>query len=219
MRKGAVFILGVLVSAATTVRADDDASRLAAAGGTQKWSYVPQGRSERFGHAEAIVSAPVPFVRDQATDFAHYKDLSNGRIRTSRLVDKRANATDVYLQVPVLHGMLTLWQVMRFEDVRRAPDGTETFTGKLVSGNVRAAEMTITIRPAGTGRSIASCDLLITPQFAAPQSSIDAELRDAAESALRAIASRAEQKFVLASPAPATNAVAIESPAPDAGAP
>jgi hypothetical protein len=108
-----------------------------------KSTVVPQGRAERFGHAEMVVAAPVAFVRDQATDFAHYKDFSNGRIRQSRLVDKRAGSTDVYLQVPVLHGMVTLWQVLRFSDVKRSADGTETFTGKLVSGNVRAAEMTV----------------------------------------------------------------------------
>jgi hypothetical protein len=220
MRKTATLIFGVLFIAASVhaQQGGDEATRLAAAGGTMKWSYVPQGRTERFGHAEAIIAAPVSFVRDQATDFAHYKDLSNGRIRTSRLVDKRTGSTDVYLQVPVLHGMLTLWEVMRFGDVHRAADGTETFTGTLVAGNVRASEMTFTIRPAGAGRSIASCDMLLTPQFAAPQSALDSELRDAAESAVRAIASRAEQKYVLASPAPSQNAVAVES-APDAGAP
>ena len=175
-----------------------------------KSTIVPQGRTEHFGHAEMMVAAPVAFVRDQATDFTHYKDLSNGRIRQSRLVDTRAGSTDVYLQVPVLHGMLTLWQVLRFSDVKRSADGTETFTGKLVSGNVRAAEMTVTIKPAGEGRSTATCDLLLVPEFAAPQSAVDAELRDAAASALRAFATRAEQKYVMATPPPQSTAVASE---------
>jgi len=217
----------VLLGATTawSVHADDSdvvAARLSAAGGTQKWTYVPPGRTERFGHAESLVAAPVSFARDQARDFAHYKDLSNGRIRTSRLVDKRAGSTDVYLQVPVLHGMVMLWEVMRFGDVARAADGTETFTGHLVAGNVRAAEMTVTIRPAGSGRSIVSCDLLIAPEFAAPPSAVENELRDAAESAVRAIGSHAEQKYVLAAPPPAaSSAVAIQSPesARDGGAP
>jgi len=175
-----------------------------------KSTVVPPGRTEHFGHAEMIVAAPVAFVRDQATDFTHYKDLSNGRIRQSRLIDKRAGSTDVYLQVPVLHGMVTLWQVLRFSDVKRSADGTETFTGKLVSGNVRAAEMTVTIKPAGNGRSVASCDLLLVPEFVAPQSAVDAELRDAAASAVRAFASRAEQKYVMATPPPQSTAVASE---------
>jgi hypothetical protein len=180
--------------------------------GITKWSFVPTGRTERFGHAEALVSAPVAFAREPAIDFAHYKDLSNGRIRNSRLVDKRAGSTDVYLQVPVLHGMVTLWQVLRFTDVQRAADGSETFTGKLVSGNVRAAEMTFTIRPAGVGRSVVECDLLITPQFAAPQSAVDAELRDAAEGAVRAIALRAERTYALVAPPAVTATVVAGDP-------
>src|SRR5678815_5632023 len=93
-----------------------------------KATVVPQGRTEHFGHAEMLVAAPVAFVRDQATDFTHYKDFSNGRIRQSRLVDKRAGSTDVYLQVPVLHGMVTLWQVLRFGDVKRSPASSSPAT-------------------------------------------------------------------------------------------
>ncbi len=200
-----------LLAASAAADGDNAVVRLESVGGWSKSTVVPPGRSEHFGHAEAIIAAPVSYVRDQATDFTHYKDLSNGRIRTSRLVDKHPGSTDVYFQLPVLHGLVTLWQVLRFTDVQKKADGTETFTGKLLSGNVRAAEMTITIRPAGAGRSIASCDMLLVPEFAAPQSAVDAELRDAAESAHRAIASRAEQKYVLATPAPAQTAVAIDS--------
>ncbi len=152
------------------------------------------------------------------TDFGHYKDLSNGRIRNSRLIDRQPGATDVYLQVPVLHGMITLWQVMRFTDITRAADGTEVLTGRLVHGNVRAAEMTIRIRRAGAARSVVECDLLVTPQFMAPQSLVDETLRDAALSVVHAVGRRAEQKYAeLGVPAPpATSAVAIQQL--DAGA-
>lgn len=212
MRIAALVTLGLVVVAAD-VRADpnDSVAKLEAAGGSMSWSYVPQGRSERFGHAEALVAAPPIYVRDQAVDFVHYKDLSNGRIRTSRLVDKRPGSTDVYFQVPVLHGMLTLWQVLRFGDVHKAADGTETFTGKLVRGNVHAAEMTFTIRPAGNGRSIVALDMMLEPGFAAPQSMVDAELRDAAQSAVRALAAHAEHDYVASLPAQQHETTVAES--------
>ena len=190
----------VLVAGAARADGDPAVAKLEASGGTRSWSFIPRGRHERFGHAESLVAAPVLYVRDQAVDFAHYKDMSNGRIRTSRLVDKRPGSTDVYLQVPVLHGMVTLWQVLRFGDVRRAPDGTETLVGHLVRGNVRQAEMKITIRPAGANRSIVTCDVLIEPDFFAPQSMVDDELRDAATSAVRALGSHAEKNYIAALP-------------------
>jgi len=174
--------------------ADTDVTRLEAAGGTMKWSFVPIGRHERFAHAEMLVSAPVDVVREQATDFAHYKDMSHGRVQRSRLVDRRPGATDVYLQVPVMRGMITLWEVLRFSDVHREADGTQSFTGTLVRGNVRAAEMTIRMRPAPSGRSVVECNLLVTPEFLAPQSMVDSELRDAAADIVHAFGNRAEQR-------------------------
>ena len=69
--------------------------------------------------------------------------------------------------------------------------------------------MTFTIRPVGQGRSIVSVDMMLEPGFAAPQSMVDAELRDAAQSAARALASHAEQKYVASLPrAPDGTAVA-----------
>lgn len=204
-----MFLIAVL--GAPFALADDagDVARLEAAGGTVKWSYVPAGRHERFAHAEMLATAPAPLVREQATDFAHYKDMSHGRVHNSRLVDRRTNATDVYLQVPVLHGMITLWEILRFTDVRRAADGTESFTGTLVRGNVRAAEMSIRIKPAAGGRSVVSCNLLVTPEFFAPQAVVDEELRDAAANIVHAFGNRAEQKYAqLTPPAPAGTVVA-----------
>ena len=187
----------------------NDVARLEAAGGSASWSFVPTGRHERFGHAEMLVAAPLGMVRTQATDFAHYKDMSHGRVHRSHLVDRHPGTTDVYLQVPVLHGMVVLWEILRFSDVQRAPDGTESFTGTLVRGNVRAAEMTIQLKPASNGRSIVECNLLVTPEFYAPQSVVDTELRDAAANIVRAFGERAQQEYAqLQTPSQPPTAVA-----------
>jgi len=195
--------------AAPTPQADATLSRLESAQGSPiTWNDVPAGRAEHFGHSEVLVGAPLPYVREQALDFAHYREFSGGRIRTSRVVDKQAQSTDVYLQVPVLHGMVMLWEVLRFSDVRRAADGTESFAGHLVSGNVQSAEMQITMRPVGSGRTVLRCDLHVAPKFAAPQSAVDAELRDAAESAVVALRERAEAKYGQTAPRPNADLVA-----------
>ena len=166
-----------------------------------------------------LVAAPQDLVRAQATDFVHYKDISRGRIHNSRLIDRRPGLTDVYLQVPVLHGMVTLWQVLRFSDVQRAADGTESFTGTLVRGNVREAELTIRIHPVDHGRSIVECDLLVTPEFLAPQSVVDTELRDAAVNVVHAFGEHAEQRYAALAPPPPPTTTAVAMSASDAGAP
>jgi len=192
----------VALAAATPIEAladapaDAELARLERAQGSPvTWSDVPAGRAEHFGHSEVLVSAPLSYVREQALDFSHYREFSGGRLRTSRVVDKQPQTTDVYIQVPVLHGMVMLWQVLRFTGVRHAADGTESFVGKLVSGNVQSSEMQITMRPVGSDRTLLQCDLHIAPQFVAPQSAVDAELRDATESAVVALRTRAEGKY------------------------
>jgi len=60
------------------------------AGHTLKWNWNPPGRAERYGHAETLVQAPLEAVRTQVLDFSHYKDLSGGKFKTSRMIAKRA---------------------------------------------------------------------------------------------------------------------------------
>jgi hypothetical protein len=155
-----------------------------------EWNWVPAGQSARYGHAEALVNAPVDVVRKHVLDYPRYKDYSNGKFRTARVVDKNQGSpgtTDMYVQVPIFHGMIMLWQVVRFEPLKTTAPGNELLQGKLVRGNVRAADIQLTIRVIDPQTTIIACDLLITPEMAAPQAAVDEELRDAAFHAVQAI--------------------------------
>lgn len=196
---------------------DPEVARLRAAQGhALRWNYVPAGATARYGHGEALVQAPIDLVRAQVLDFGKYKEYSNGKFKTARVVDKNQGSpgtTDVYVQVPILHGMIMLWQIIRFEPVKTTAPGTELLVGKLVSGNVNAADIQITMRVVDAQNTILKCDLLITPQIAAPQSAIDTELRDAAADAVDAILVRAQKKV-----ADALVAAAAGGPAPTGSA-
>jgi len=173
---------------------DPDLVRLAPANGhSLKWNYVPVGKSDRYGHSEVLISAPISYVRELVLDYAHYKDYSGGKFRTSRLVDKSDATTDVYFQVPVLHGMVMLWQVVRFQP-RVLQPGVEVVQGTFVRGNVKGSDLAFTLRAIGD-KTILKADLLVNPDFAAPQSMIDEELRDAAQNAVDAVQARAQQKY------------------------
>lgn len=179
--------------------ADPELARLRAAQGhSLKWNYVPNGSSARYGHSEAIINAPVDLVRSYVLDFAHYKDYSNGKFKTARVVDKNQGSpgtTDMYVQVPILHGMIMLWQIIRFDPIKTVAPGVEQLNGSLVRGNVKAADIRITLRVVDPNTTVAKCDVLITPDFAAPQSAIDEELRDAAQNAVDAVQFRAHKKI------------------------
>jgi len=196
---------------------DPDLVRLQPANGhSLKWNYVPSGKSDRYGHAEVLISAPLSYVRDLVLDYAHYKDYSGGKFRTSRLVDKTDTTTDVYFQVPVLHGMVMLWQVVRFQP-RVAQPGVEVVQGTFVRGNVKGSDLVFTLRAIGD-KTVLKADLMVNPDFAAPQSMIDEELRDAAQNAVDAVQARAQQKYAQwvaqqpSAPDPTTPTVASANP-------
>jgi hypothetical protein len=197
--------------------ADPDIARLEQAGGhSVKWNYVPAGKTDRYGHAEVLISSPLAYVRDLVLDFSHYKDFSAGKFKTSRLIDKTDTSTDVYIQVPVLHGMVMLWQVLRFGSVRVTAPGTEVVEGNYVRGNVKASHVVFTMRAVGD-RTVLKADLDVAPDFAAPQSMVDEELRDAAQNAVEAVQARAQQKYAQwvaqNTPAAAASPMASSTPA------
>lgn len=196
--------------------ADAELARLRAAQGhSVKWNYVPQGQAARYGHAEVLILSPLDMVRAYVMDFAHYKEFSSGKFKTSRVIDRPApGVTDLYVQVPIFHGMIMLWQVVRFAPVRAVGPGVESIEGTLVRGNVRASNVVLTMRAVDPTTTILKCDLLITPEMAAPQSAVDEELRDAAQNAIDAIQVRAQTKYAQSLTAAVASATVTAPPAP-----
>jgi len=171
---------------------DTQLDRLNSAGHTLKWNWNPPGHQERYGHAETLVQAPLDTVRTQVLDFGHYKDLSGGKFKTSRMIAKEGDNTDVYFQVPVMKGMLTLWYVSRFGPLQVASAGNEMVEGRFVRGNIKDMHLQMKMRKVDDRFTIMSCDLYVLPTFPAPQSAVDEELRDACKDAVEAVRDRSQ---------------------------
>jgi hypothetical protein len=202
-RAGAfVGILGLTVASGAlhpnSVRADardSEAARIAAAGHSLKWNWTPPGRSDRYGHAETLIHAPLSTVRAHVLDFPHYHDFMPSRFKTSRVVGHGPDgSTDVYIQILVLHGMVTLWDVTRFTSPHITGAGSEVIGGRMVpgKGNVDDLDVVWTLRQVGPSWTLLECDLLLKPGLPAPQSAIDEELRDSAMMAVDAVHDRAQ---------------------------
>jgi hypothetical protein len=204
--------LSATVAFADTAPGDPELARLEQARGqSAKWNFVPQGKVERYGHAEVLVTAPVAYVRDLVLDFGHYRDFSAGKFKTSRIIDQNESGTDVYIQIPVLHGMLTLWEVLRFGGAREVQPGVERVEGSFVRGNVKNASVAFTLRTVGD-KTVLKADVLMVPDFAAPQAMVDEELRDAAQNAVDAVQARAQQRYAQYLVAHAPEAAASSPP-------
>ncbi len=170
---------------------DPNVARLAD-GHSQKNNWVPPSATERYGHSDVLVHAPLAAVKKQVLDFAHYKDLVPDKFHNARVIGKDAGGTDVYMQVPIMRGLITLWEVMRFRDLQPIASGWAIVEGFYVKGNLKTANTTWTMHAVDETTTLLELDLLIVPLVPAPQSAVDEELRDAAMQAVDAIRDRAQ---------------------------
>jgi hypothetical protein len=170
----------------TEDRAAQD-ERLAKDPGPIKSNWVPPGHSERYGHAEGIVKAPLSIVRDRIGDFAHYKDLAGPKFKSVKLVDKQGTTTDVYFSLPIMKGLVTIWYVTRFAPPRDVA-GSAIVEGTFVKGNIQSMHIAFNARPAADGKAtVLMCDLLLALSLPAPQDAVDEELRDACGDAINSV--------------------------------
>jgi hypothetical protein len=189
---GVMLVVGLPGNAAA--EGDSELSRLEAAGGkTLKWNWTPPGQSDSHGHAERIVRASPAQVIARIQDYGSYQSFAPWRFKTSRVVGHEGPATDVYLQFSALKGLVTLWNVTRFQPPRSAGPGVEVIEGRFVKGNVKDVHVVWTVRGVGAGKTILKCDILLKPDLPAPQSALDEELRDAAQQAVDGASAKAEK--------------------------
>jgi hypothetical protein len=173
---------------------DPDAARIASVGHALKWNWTPPGHSERFGHAETLVHAPVATVRRLVLDFPRYRELASS-ITTSRVVGHGPDgSTDVYLQMGVMNNTIKFWNVTRFAPLRVESQGAEVLEGQMVhgKGNIDDSAAIWTMRAAGAEWTVLKFDVLLRPGLPAPQSLIDEQLRDSAMDAVNSIHDRAQ---------------------------
>lgn len=161
---------------------------------TIKSNVVPPGKAERYGRAEVLVAAPIEAVRHEVTSYKGYAELAPDKFNRSKIIAKENGETDVYMQVPVLGGLVVLWQVMRFSPVQGVGTGVEHHEGRYVRGNLKNASVLYTLTKVDDKRTILRMDLLVLPNMAVPQAVLDEELRDAAAVAAEGMRDRAERK-------------------------
>ncbi|MBX3226379.1 MAG: hypothetical protein KIT84_44490 [Labilithrix sp.] len=167
--------------------------RLEKDAGPIKSNWTPPGKRERYGHAEGLIAADYAAVRGRLADFAHYDELAGPKFKKVSLVDKSAAGSDLYFQLPIMRGAVTIWYVARFGDPRPVPGEGEVIQGEFVKGNIKGMHLVFTVRPAPEQRTILTCDLLLTLHVAAPQGEVDHALRDACGDAVRFVRSSTTQ--------------------------
>lgn len=190
------YALAVAVSLlATQVQADGaldaENARLMQAHATERYNVAVPGASIHAGGGMTAVNAPLSVVRQVVTDYAHYAEFMP-RFQKSRIVGKGPGGTDVYLQVPILHGAATVWAVTRFAPA--VPEaGGERIEGKLEGqGNVDDLRAIWHLRPVDETHTVLKLKLLIVPKLPLPGSLVTPELEFASDQAVSATRDRSE---------------------------
>ncbi len=199
--KAAHWFLGLAAGLAMTLSSgssradaqlDDDVAKLNAAMHALKSNVQRPGRPEKYGRAISMINAPLADVRTAVTKYGDYKTLAPERFSVVKVVGKDGPNTDVYMKIPIMKGMIDLWQVLRFGAPVTVSPGVEVIEGKFVKGNVKDAHIVFTLRRLDDNFTVLTCDLLIVPSIPAPQSAIDEELRDSALKAVDGLHTKAQ---------------------------
>jgi ribosome-associated toxin RatA of RatAB toxin-antitoxin module len=156
-----------------------------------RYSVAMSGTTIRAGAAMLVVDAPLADVRQVVTDYARYQDFMPG-FQRSRILARGPSGTDVYLQVPILHGAATLWAVVRFGLPVREATGEKIEGAKTGQANVDELRATWKLQPIDAHRTLLKLEFLVVPSLPLPGSMITPQLEESAEDAVRACRDRAE---------------------------
>jgi len=198
--------LGALPGAA---RADEESSQLETRGKALRYTHKTTDPASRIdtGGAAIFVNAPIEAVRRVVTDYRHY-DTMIKPFKQSKLLSRSKGVSEVYLEVPVLHGAATVWVVVNIGQPVKE-NGEEKIVAKFQRGNVDDFRAVWRLRAVDAEHTVVKLELLVDPKLPAPASVITGELTGAADKAVTAVRERAQQNKAAATaavtPAPAAD--------------
>ena len=184
--------LSLLVLPLVAQADDAEATKLADRSSPRYEKEIP-GASIKAGGSMVLVNAPIAIVRKVVTDYGKYSSFMP-RFKKSRIVSKKDGKTDVYLEVPILHGAATVWSQVRFEAPVKEGEKGERIEGKMVEGNVDDMRAVWHLRAVDDTHTVLKLELLIVPKLPVPGSLVTQELADASDRAVATTRDRAENK-------------------------
>lgn len=158
----------------------------------ERYSVPVEGQSIQAGGARILVNAPLPVVRSVLQEYGEYQNFMP-RFKRSRVVGKSEKHTDVYLQVPILHGAANIWSVVQFRPPVKKADGTEIIKGRMMKGNVDDFRAMFVLTPVDANTTLLASEILIVPKLPVPGSVVTGELSYASDVAVTSTRTRAQK--------------------------
>jgi ribosome-associated toxin RatA of RatAB toxin-antitoxin module len=194
------FVLA-LVTALTVVFAlptdsqagDDEATRLERRGRAERYTKATTAPKNSIdtGGAGIYVHAPIDVVRRIVTDFKNYEKTIKS-FKKSKLLSRNKGVSEVYLEVPILHGAATVW-VVALIGQPVIEGNEEKITARMLRGNVDDFRAVWRLRAVDAENTIVKLELLVDPSLPAPASLVTPELCTASENAVTGVRKQAEK--------------------------
>ncbi len=151
---------------------------------------TPHSRIEA-GAARIRIQASPDTVLGQVTKYDTYAQFMK-RFEKSRVVGRVGDRTDVFMQVPILHGSYKISCFVRFE-APKLVNGEYVIEGHMTKGNVERLDATWRIRRVGEGASEVKLELLVVPNLPVPGSMVTDEVAYAADQAVTSLRTHVEK--------------------------
>jgi len=184
--------LGALSSSARA--ADEEAAKLEAQSKAQRYTVKTTAPASPIdtGGAAIMVHAPIEEVRKIVTDYRHYEKVIKP-FKKSKLLSRSKGVSEVYLEVPILHGAATVWVVTKI-DKPVTENGEERINARMDRGNVDDFRALWRLRAVDAERTIVKLEILVDPKMPVPSAIVTPELCTAADKAVTGVRNHAEAK-------------------------
>lgn len=156
---------------------------------------VPES-SIKAGAARIAVRAPLDTVERVVTDFNHYPRFIS-HFKRAKVLGHSARNTDVYLEVPILHGAAKIWAILRFSPPKWV-NGEEDIEAHMLRGNVKRLDAKWRLARIDDRDTELSLEMLIVPAAPMPSSFVTHEVAYAADQAVTGSCRRAERVYAAA---------------------
>ena len=181
---------------------DEEAKALAKRTKALRYSVkttAPQSAIDTGG-AAIHVNAPIADVRKVVTDYRHYEQFIKP-FDQSRLLSRRKGVSEVYFEVPVMHGAAKIWCVVHIDPPSKDAVG-EKIVARYSRGNVDDFRAVWRLRAVDDTHTVVKLELLVDPKLPIPGSLVTPELSYAADKAVTAVRDRAENPKAVVPAAP-----------------
>lgn len=183
-----VLVLCALVPASSLGQAQVAATPVEDALALSTSTFPEAGTSVEWARAEGVIDAPLDQVMAIVQNYGQYASfLPNFKV--SRVLSQRGASANVYMEVGILHGTVTIWAQLA---LRAKPSVGETrvVEARMTEGNVDRMNARWEITPLSPTRTKVAFQMLLDPDLPVPSSLVTEENAKAVRRTIRALRKR-----------------------------